>query len=136
MTGEVINRLAEAIGYPDRIPSGVASFTLRVDGMEVVAEEIGNRLVLKYDLTSSEDIYDRLAEFAAGRILKEAATLSAEPSSGGLFLWQGVDSHASAHDLMRLFETFMNSCEWWRERVDSIREARPQFGPDEMIMRP
>ena len=136
MTGDAINRLTEAIGYPDRVPSGVSAFTLRVDGMEVLAEETANRLILKYELTSSEDIFANLAEFAAGRMLKEEATLSAEPSSGGLFLWQGIDSHASAHDLLRLFETFANSCDWWRERVESARGERPQFGPEEMIMRP
>lgn len=128
--------MAEAIGYPDKIPSGVAAFTFRVDGMEFGAEEIGGRLVLRYKLTENEDSFERLAEFATGRMLKESATLSAEPSSGGLFLWQDVDSHASAHDLMRLFETFADSCDWWRERVESILDERPQFGPDEMIMRP
>lgn len=136
MAGEVIHRLAEAIGYPDRIPSDVSTFTLRVDGLEVVAEEGMGRLFLKYNLTDSEDIFAKLAEFAAGRMLKEAATLSAEPSHGGLFLWQDADVHASAHELMRLFETFTDSCDWWRERVESIRDERTQFGPDEMIMLP
>ena len=136
MTGEALQRLADAIGYPDRIPADVATFILRVDEMEVVAEESGGRLVLTYRLTDSEELFARMAEFAVGRMLKEEATLSAEPAAGGLFLWQDVDARASAHDLKRLFETFTDSCDWWRERVASIRNERPQFGPDEMIMRP
>lgn len=131
-----VHRLAEAIGYPDTIPSDVAVFTLRVDGMEILAEERGNRLVLRYGVTDIEDIFGRLAEFAAGRMLKEDAILSSEPSSGGLFLWQSADSRASAHDLLRLFETFTASCDWWRERVESIHEDEPKFGSDQMVMRP
>jgi hypothetical protein len=134
--GEAVHRLAEAIGYPDTIPSGVATFTLRVDGMEILAEERGDRLLLRYNVTDIENLFGRLAEFAAGRMLKEDAKLSAEPSSGGLFLWQSVDSRANAHDLLRFFETFTASCDWWRERVESIHEEGPQLGPDEMVMRP
>ncbi len=136
MTGEAIHRLAEAIRYPDKIPEGVVSFVLRVDGMEVVAEETGAKLVLKHALTEDEGLFGRMAELAAGRMLKEDAVLSAEPASGGLFLWQAEDSNASAHNLLRLFETFVNSCDWWRERVESVRDERPQFGSEEMIMRP
>ena len=80
--------------------------------------------------------FGRLAELAAGRMLKEEAVLAAEPQTGGLFLWQAEDANASAHNLLRLFETFVNSCDWWRERVASVSDERLQFGPDEMIMRP
>ena len=136
MAGEAIHRLAEAIRYPDKIPGGVASFVLRVDGMEILAEDTGAKLILKHSLTEDEGRFEHLAELAAGRMLKEDAALSAEPSSGGLFLWQAADANASAHDLLRLFETFVNSCDWWRERVESVRDERPQFGAEEMIMRP
>ncbi|MBO6067535.1 MAG: hypothetical protein J6P80_05220 [Kiritimatiellae bacterium] len=136
MTGTAIHRLAEAIRYPDRIPEDVVSFVLRVDGMEIAAEESGARLTLKYLLTEDEGLFGRLAELAAGRMLKEEAVLAAEPQTGGLFLWQAEDANASAHNLLRLFETFVNSCDWWRERVASVSDERLQFGPDEMIMRP
>ena len=136
MTGEAIHRLTEAIRYPDTVPDGESSFIVRVDGMAITAQELGGKLLLKYILTDDEYLFRRLAEYAAGRLLKEEATLSAESPSGGAFLWQGVDAHASAHELLRLFETFTDSCDWWRERVESIRGDAQQFGPSEMVMRP
>jgi len=137
MSSSAIDRLGEAIGYPDRIPDGVGSFTYRVDGMEIVAEESGGRLILKYALTEDEGMFARLAEYAAGRMLRESAVLAAErPDAGGLFIWQDASADASAHDLLRLFETFCASCDWWRERVESVGGDKPQFGPEQMIMRP
>ena len=137
MADRVIERLGEAIGYPDRIPNGAVGFVFRVDGMEIVAESTKDRIVLKHTLTEDETMFARLAEYAAGRLLKESAVLAAErPDAGGLFIWQDAASDASAHDLLRLFETFCASCDWWRERVDSVDGDQPQFGPDQMIMRP
>jgi hypothetical protein len=105
--------------------------------MEIVAEESGGRLILKYALTEDEGMFARLAEYAAGRMLRESAVLAAErPDAGGLFIWQDASADASAHDLLRLFETFCASCDWWRERVESVGGDKPQFGPEQMIMRP
>lgn len=105
--------------------------------MEIVAESTKDRIVLKHTLTEDETMFARLAEYAAGRLLKESAVLAAErPDAGGLFICQDAASDASAHDLLRLFETFCASCDWWRERVDSVDGDQPQFGPDQMIMRP
>ena len=137
MSKGAIERLGEAIGYPDRIAGGAVEFTFRVDGMEIVAEEAGGRLTLKYALTEDEGLFARLAEYAAGRMLKESAVLAAErPDSGGVFIWHDTSSDASAHDLLRLFEAFCASCDWWRERVESVGGDKPQFGPEQMIMRP
>ena len=137
MSNSAIERLGEAIRYPDRIPGGAGTFVFRVDGMEISAESTGGRIVLKYALTDNESLFEKLAKYAAGRMLKEPAVLAAEsPDAGGLFIWQDAPSDASAHDLMRLFETFCGSCDWWRERVESVDGGVPQFGPDQMIMRP
>ena len=137
MSDRVIARLAEAIGYPDKVPDGAAEFIFRVDGMEIRAELIRDRIVLRYNLTDDEGMFTRLAEYAAGRMLKERAALAAErPDAGGLFIWQDAAADASAHDMLRLFETFCASCDWWRDRVESVGGAQPQFGPDQMIMRP
>lgn len=130
-------RLGEAIRYPDKIPGGTDWFVFRVDGMEIVAESTGARIVLKYALTDNESLFEKLAKYAAGRMLKEEAVLAAESQdAGGFFIWQDAPADASAHDLMRLFETFCGSCDWWRERVESVGGAAPQFGPEQMIMRP
>jgi len=132
----MIERLCEAIGYPERIPEGGASAVLRVDGMEIAAEERNGGIILKYALTEDEGLFQPLAGLAAGRMLKEDAVLSSEPYSGGLFLWQAAPAGTGAHGLLRLFETFCDSCDWWRERVGSIGEATPKAEPGQVIMMP
>ena len=138
-----VNRLLVATGYPDRVPGGTASFTLRVDGMEVFAEEMDGRLVLSHALSGDERLLPTLAAYAAGRMLREDATLAYgnwahKPSDPQAFLWQEVPADADGHGLRRLFETFMNSCDWWRARVDALRdgEAEAPSGPETMMIRP
>ena len=122
-----VERLLAAIGYPERISSGSVSFTLRVDGAEVIAEEMDGRLVLSHALTDDESLLPTLAVYAAGRMLKEYATLAygnlqpIKTSSSQAFLWQEVPANADSHAMLRLFETFMDSCDWWRARVDAMR---------------
>jgi len=145
MAKTAIERLAEAIGYPDRVPAGVTSFLLRADGAELLAEEADGRLFLQYVLTEEEALLPSLATYAAGRMLKEDATLaygrmvgksSAEASSA--FLWQSVPVSADARDLLRLFETFMDSCDWWRARTEALagHEPAPAAGSETMMIRP
>ena len=125
-----IERLIEAIGYPERAPAGALSFTLQVDGADVLAEERSGRLRLTLSLSDDENLFPKFAAYAAGRMLREEATLtvgelaartdpsSAQPSNGPtLFLWQDVPAAANDHALARLFETFMDSCDWWRARL-------------------
>ena len=57
-----------------------------------------------------------LAAYAAGRMLREDATLAYGKHS--TFLWQDASADASDQALVRLFETFVDSCDWWRARVD------------------
>ena len=56
-----IGRLIDAIGYPERAPEGAASFTLRVDGMEIIAEARDGRLILSRVLTDSDDLVPTLS---------------------------------------------------------------------------
>ena len=137
--------LAEAIGYPEKVPAGAWSFTFRVDGAGVYAEETEGRVVLSMALEA--DVTDAslrtLARYAAGRMLKEEATLAygeiegqkpgARPSA---FLWQEMPVRAGKQGLLRLFETFMDSCDWWRERV--VAEGQPSAAADHdtMVIRP
>ena len=139
-----VERLLSAIGYPERMSDTSVAFTLRVDGSEVVAEEMNGRLVLSHALTDDESLLPTLATYAAGRMLKESATLAygslqaSRPSNHQAFLWQDVSADANAHELLRLFETFIDSCDWWRIRVDALREggAVEANVPETMMIRP
>ena len=132
-----VGRLMAAIGYPERVSSDFAPSTLRVDGAEVLAEETNGRIVLSHVLSNDEAHLPTLAVYAAGRMLKEDATLSYGDSSA--FLWQDAPADSDAHGLLRLFETFMDSCDWWRDRVDALRgggESTTAPSPEEMMIRP
>ena len=133
MAKTAIERLTEAIGYPERMPEGSLSATLRVDGAEVSAAVAGDRLVLSQRLTGEADKLPALAGFAAGRMLREEAVLAY--GDGAAFLWQDAPAGTSEQALVRLFESFMDSCDWWRARVEAPRaEEKPEF--PEMMIRP
>lgn len=127
-----IDRLLSAIGYPDRGSEGSLSFTLRVDGAEILAEEFDGRLVLSLKLKADEGELETLAGYALGRMLRERATLSWD---NGPVLWQDAPADAGEGELVRLFETFMNSCDWWRDRVDALHEGGQQ-APEITMIRP
>ena len=131
----VIGRFIDAIGYPERAPEGAASFTLRVDGMEIMADERDGRLILSRGLTDTDDLLPSLAGYAAGRLLREEAVLAADPNTRGAFLWQDAPATADAHSLVRLFETFLDSCDWWRSRIAGETSSTSESVP-EMMIRP
>ena len=129
------DRLLAAIGYPERISKTDEPFTLRVDGKEVRVGESAGRIVLSTLLTDDDAMLPVLAAYAAGRILHEDATLAygrqpdagsrkpkaGSPESGSrlsAFLWQDAPADADDRALVRLFESFADSCDWWRARVD------------------
>ena len=144
------DRLLLAIGYPERIPNTDGLFTLRVDGREVFVEVSAGRIVLSIVLTEDESMIPALAAYAAGRMLREEATLafgslevskfrslegaSSKPlnlqtsklpnlqtsklPSSTVFLWQDAPADADDRALVRLFESFTDSCDWWRARVE------------------
>lgn len=146
-----VERLMAAIGYPERMSSDSAPFALRVDGVEVFAEEMNGRLVLSYVLSDDEGILPTLAVYASGRMLREDATLAygdvpgassrqaARSSGRQAFIWQDAPADSDSHGMLRLFETFMDSCDWWRDRVDALRgggESTSAPAPEEMMIRP
>ena len=133
MAKTAIERMAEAIGYPDRMSEGALLATLRVDGAEVTAAVTGERLVLSQRLTDDADKLPLLAGYAAGRMLREEAVLAY--GDGAAFLWQDVSARAGDQALVRLFESFMDSCDWWRARVEGTREKERAEFP-EMMIRP
>ena len=128
----IIARLIDAIGYPERAPGDVSSFTLRVDGQEILAEERDGRLILSRKLTEDDALLPSLAGYAAGRMLREEAVLAADPGVSGAFLWQDAPATADAPALVRLFEAFLDSCDWWRARVAGDAD-KPEAVPAMMI---
>ena len=134
--GSAIERLAKAIGYPDRIPEGAIAAVLRVDGAEIRAEETSGRVMLAMTLTENADLLPSLSAYAAGRILVEDAALAADPKTGEAFLWQDASATAGMHELLRLFETFMNSCDWWRDRVEALGGEEKATDIMEAVIRP
>ena len=149
-----IERLLEAIGYPERAPDDASSFTLQVDGGEIVALEDGDRIRLVCRLTDDDAALPSLARFAAGRMLREEAILAFGEINGPTdqpinrqtdqptnrptaFLWQDVAADADTHALRRLFETFADSCDWWRARTAELRGNDAAAAPEmELVIRP
>ena len=120
------DRLLIAIGYPDRISGTDVPFTLRVDGKEVFVEESAGRIILSSVLTEGEEMIPTLATYAAGRMLREEATLAYGRLSSGkvsAFLWQDAPADADDWTLVKFFESFADSCDWWRARVEERGEG-------------
>ena len=152
-------RLLAAIAYPERIPVADGPFTLRVDGKEILVEESAGRLILSHVLTDDDSMVPTLAAYAAGRMLREEATLafgSLEVSKfrslegtaskplnlqtsklpgSHIFLWQDASADANDRMLVKLFETFADSCDWWRARVDE-RGKGDTVEMSEAVIRP
>ena len=135
MASPPIQRFLEAIGYPERVSEGVASFDLLVDDGEVRVRAEGGRFFLSRALPCETGDLPRLASFAPGRMLREEAVLAADPGSdGSVFLWQDAPADADAVALQRLFESFCDSCDWWLDRVREFSEPTPDIPP--MMIRP
>ncbi len=135
MAKTAIERFAAAIGYPDGVPDGAEDFVFRVDGGEIRASVSGGRIVLCQKLTEDADSIPLLASYAPGRMLREDATLAFGELAGTqcAFLWQDAPATADDRMLSRLFETFMDSCDWWRARVEGSRLESPETPPPMMI---
>ena len=135
MEQTVISRLAKAIDYPDEVPDGARSFVFRVDGEEILASSGEGSVRLVHDLGAKDSDLPALADYAVGRMLREEAVLAAPPSEGSPFLWQEAPDSAGAQALRRFFESFMDSCDWWRARVTDLgSESEPAI--NEIVIRP
>ena len=130
-----IDHLLSAIGYPERAPEGATSFSVLVDGGEVLVRAETGRLFFSCALPCEAGDLPRLASFAPGRMLREEAVLAADPAPGGAaFLWCDLPADASAAAIQRAFESFCDSCDWWLERVDEFSAPEPEIPP--MMIRP
>ena len=129
-----IRRLAEAIGYPDTVPEEAFVFTFRVDGYGISASVDAGAVLLRLDLPSAPGDVAAFAEFAAGRILKEEATLAYDAKAGVPFLWRKVPEDANGATLREAFEDFARSCDWWLARAGERGQEPPEMPA--LVIRP
>ena len=130
----VLEKLSEAIDYPEPVPAGAESFTFRVDGGDVVAQLLGKRLVLSRVIDRDEHDLPQLAAYASGRLLKEEAVLAWDERAAACILWQELPDSVEGRRLTRFFEEFMASCDWWLARAVELNAPPPPF-PD-IVIRP
>ena len=138
MREAAIDRFLEAIDYPDRVAEdGSSSALLRVDGEEIAVEVSDGRLMLKRRLTGDGEMIARLVEYAPGRMLRDNAVLAVERGGeeAAAFLWQEIPAQSSDAMLVRFFETFMDSWDWWNARLEKVEESAAPLFP-EVLIRP
>ena len=134
MMTDAIKRLAAAIVYPDPVPADADRFTFLVDDGEVKAIVASGELRLERELPAGGEHAVRLAEFSAGRILREEATLAWDATAEKFFLWQAVPDTLSDERLKLFFEVFTASCDWWLDRLRE--ESAPVTPLPELIILP
>ena len=127
-----IERLAAAVGYPEPVPDGAVSFVFRVDDRPIRARMSGARLILQWDFPEGASV-ETLAGFAAGRILREEAVLAWDSSMERLILWQSAAKGADERTLAGAFQSFLNACDWWAERVRELSAPKAKLA-DFVIM--
>ena len=128
----MISKLASAIGYPEKVDDGLVVYTFRVDGWEIIAENIGNRIVLKHYLDVTSDDLPQFASYVAGRLLREEAVLAWDDNAQKAVLWREIPPNADRPMMKDAFEGFADSCDWWVQRVMEIDAPKSVF-PDIMI---
>jgi len=130
-----IRRLAAAIGYPEEVSEDAVSFAFQVDGTAVFASTEGARLVLRCVLVTEpdEETLAKFAGYAAGRLMREEATLAWDPRENALILWQDCPPSADDELLRRFFAVFLMSCDWWAARAGETGEEYQSI-PEVMIL--
>lgn len=123
----MIRTLAAAIGYPEIPPEGASRFLFRVDGLAVLVETLGSRLVVRGSLGIESGEVATFATFAAGRMLREAAVLAWDERAGEGFLWQELPVQARGGVLAEAFGAFLDAYEWWVDRVEALRMPASVF---------
>ena len=130
-----VERFLAAIGYPEKAPVGASSFSVLVDGGEVLVRAESGRLFFSRALACAEDELPRLAAFVPGRMLREEAVLAAEPGPGGAaLLWRDLPADASAGAMQLAVESFCDSCDWWLDRISEFSAPEPEIPP--LMIRP
>ena len=129
----LVERLGEAIGYPERVPEGAVSFLFRVDDDPVEARAKAGTLLFRWTFPENAPV-ERLAEFAAGRILRDPAVLSWDPVRERAVLWRRTAKGAGDRELVRTFREFIGSRGWWKACVAEL--TRPKATLRDLVIRP
>ena len=129
-----LERLCEAVGYPDKPGAGAHSFTMRVDEGDVLVRIMGKRLVLSRIIDRNLGDLPKLASYATGRMLIEDAVLAWDERADACILWQECNETDSNQELVHAFQKFMDSCDWWVARAGELN-APPVVFPD-IVIRP
>ena len=129
----LVERLGEAIGYPERVPEWAVSFAFRVDDDPVEARVRAGTLLLKWTFPENAPV-ERLAEFAAGRILRDPSVLAWDSVRERAILWRRTAKGAGDRELVRTFLGFIGSRDWWKECVAEL--TRPKATLQDLVIRP
>ena len=129
----LVQRLGELIGYPERVAAGAVSFAFLVDGEEIEARQNGGALLLVWCFPENAPV-QRLAELAPGRILREEAVLSWDAPSRRAILWQVSAKGADDRSLVATFQEFLDSRDWWMNAVEELTAPKPTLA--DLIIRP
>ena len=128
----MISKLASAINYPEKVSEDSSVYAFRVDGWEIIAEKTGGRIVLKHYLDVGYDDLPQFASYAAGRLLREEASLAWDESAQKALLWRETAPNPNPAEMKDAFEEFADSCEWWMQRALDIHVPERAF-PDVLI---
>ena len=129
----LVQRLSELIGYPERVPEGALSFGFLVDGETVEARQAGGALLLVWRFPEKAPV-QRLAELAPGRILREEAVLAWDAPSKRAILWQVSAKGADDRSLVATFQEFLDSRDWWMNAVEVLTAPKPTLA--DLVIRP
>ena len=129
----LVERLGEAIGYPERVPEGAVSFAFRVDDDPVEARVKAGTLLFKWTFPENAPV-ERLAEFAAGRILRDPAVLAWDPVRERAILWWRTTKGADDRELVQAFRAFLDSRGWWKTCVAEL--TKPKATLRDLVIRP
>lgn len=128
----ITENFVSAIGYPeDEVLREGDGLSLVVDDREIRLRERNSMIVLEHRL-GSESV-EKLAEYAAGRLMKEEAYLAFDGESGEAVLREELPGNALPTTMRKVFELFTASVDWWSARA---AELKSQERIPEMMIRP
>lgn len=129
----LVERFGELIGYPERVPAGAVSFVFRVDDDPVEVRMKAGTLLFKWMFPENAPV-ERIAEFAAGRILRDRAVVAWDAFRERAILWQRTRKGDGERAQVEAFRVFLGACDWWKRCVAEL--VQPKATLAEIVIRP